>query len=344
MRMLRSFVAASVGLCATGALAGTFPSPPLYPSFSPAKEQIITIDPPGALASYAVAINAEGKVAGYYADKNGAYRGFIRKANGTFLSFGARKENFSVSDMNQGGDVIGNFNASGFIRKADGTITKFVVPNSTVTYPNAINNNGEIAGYFIDTNHNDHGFLRTSSGTITVIDAPGSGGCSGAELYGINLAGTTIGQGCNGPFVRDAQGNFTMIAPPGSTACSAIAINASGAVIGYFSTSNETGHSYIRDPSGSLTIVDPPHPGRKETYTVMSGLNKAGGTVGSYGSDDINRQIGFIRSAAGVFTTLRVPGGARSIFPTSINDRRQVTGYYYASDGGDEPHAFLRTQ
>jgi uncharacterized membrane protein len=223
MRMLRSFVAASVGLCATSALAGTFPSPPLYPSFSSAKEQIITIDPPGALASYAVALNHKGEVAGYYVDQNASYRGFIRKANGTFLSFGAGKEKFSVSDMNESGDVTGQSGSHGFLRKADGTIIKFDPPNSKRTEPYAINNNGEIAGTFFNKKNAVRGFLRASSGTITVVDYPGShcgspNGGGGAYVYDINSAGTAVGEECTGgvgyAFVRDATGHFMTIAPP----------------------------------------------------------------------------------------------------------------------------------
>jgi hypothetical protein len=354
MRMLRSFVAASITLCATSALAGTFPSPPLYPSFSPAKEKFITVDPPGSSDAYAVAINHKGEIAGYYnTDEDGPNHGFIRKANGTFLKFAVGKGNTDVSDMNAGGDVIGSYTDSanvthGYMRKADGTITKFDPPNSTFTDASAINNNGEIAGDFSD-NNGVHGFLRASSGTITVVDAPGSK-CT--YLAGINLAGAAVGSAgaadgsaraeeCEASafhgFVRDAPGNYTTFDPPGSGNTQPAAINASGAVAGIFDDSDDVRHGFIRDPSGSFTIVAPPHPSKGKRVANITGLNKAGGTVGYYDSAQIPSMKSFIRSAAGVFTPLTVPG-ATGTYPRAINDRLQVVGYYNTS----AQHAFLR--
>jgi hypothetical protein len=354
MRMLRSFVAASIALGATSAFAGTFPSPPLYPSFSSAKAQFITIDPPGATQAFAVAINRKGEVAGYYADKKGGY-GFIRKANGTFLKFRARKNSgTAVSDMDEDDDVIGTYEvvkggarleSHAFMRKADGTITRIDAPNSNGrfggTIPYAINNNGEIAGTFTTKDGVSHGFLRASSGTFTVVNYPGSN-CY-TYLFGINLAGTAFGRSCAGAFMRDSQGNFTTINPPGSAgSATATAINASGAVAGYFFDNNRIEHGFIRDPSGSFTIVDSPRPHDKNDAAYILGLNRAGGTVGCYNSYRFISTNCFIRSATGVLTKLRVPGAYR-MYPASINDRRQIVGYYTKIMDG-EPHGFLRTQ
>jgi hypothetical protein len=346
MRMLRSFVVASIALCATGALAGTFPSPPLYPSFSSAREQIIKIDPPGAVSSTAVAINAKGDVAGYYTDQTEETYGFIRKANGAFLMLAAGT---AISDMNEAGDVTGNSVSGAFMRKANGKITTFGVPNAAATDPEVINNNGEIAGNFLAEDDSYHGFLRAKNGKITTFDPPGSN-CNndglGTSVYGLNSAGTIIGQACifnvMHNFVRDSRGHFTTIDPPGSVSSTTTAINASGAIAGSFGGSDGVGHGYIRDPSGSFTIVNAPRPAKQQGVTI-AGLNNAGATVGTF----INAQC-FIRSASGVFTKLKVPGAVNttegfSTYPTSINDRRQVVGYYFTSEFGPQ-HAFLRTQ
>jgi uncharacterized membrane protein len=347
MRMLRSFVAASITLCATGALAATFPAPPLYPSFSSATAQFITIDAPGAVSTLAVAVNDRDEVTGYYKDNNGAYHGFIRQADGTFLKFDAphahsQMDTF-VDDMNAGGDVVGTYGntsgvSHGFVRKADGTITKFDPPNATQTNPFAINIKGEIAGGFTDANNARHGFLRARSGAITVVDYPGSTCDTG--LLGINAAGIAVGQTCIGStfhaFMRDGQGNFTIIDPPGAISASASAINASGTIIGEYADSNNMGHSFIRDPSGSFTIVDAQHP-RKRKGATVTGINKAGVTVGFYGDGQA-----FIRSADGGVNVFKGPGSILP-FPRGINAHRAVVGLY-GTAGSNADHGFLRTQ
>jgi hypothetical protein len=340
--MLRFCFAAAIALCGTSALAGTFPSPPLYPSFSSAREQIIKIDPPGAVSSTAVAINAKGDVAGYYTDQTEETYSFIRKANGTFLIVAAGA---SVSDMNDAGDVIGYRGVSGaFMRKANGKTTTFGVPNAVVTIPYVINNDGEIAGNFAGEDDSYHGFLRAKNGKFTTFNPPGS---TCTSVYGLNLAGTAVGQACTGnamhSFMRDSRGHFTTIDPPGAISSTATAINASGTIAGTFWGSDRVARGFIRDPSGSFTIVNPPRPAKEQGVPMLAGLNNAGGTVGAF----LNGQC-FIRSAAGVFTKLKVPGAVNtsegfSTYPASINDRRQVVGYYFTSGSGPQ-HAFLRTQ
>jgi probable HAF family extracellular repeat protein len=337
MRMLRTCIAASIALCATGALAATFPAPPLYPSFSSAKAQFITIDAPGAVSTIAVAVNDKDKVAGYYVDKNNLWHGFIRKADGTFLTFDASAGlSTSVSGMNAGGEVTGyygNFgganDAHGYVRKADGTITEFDVPNSKATYPYAINNNGEIVGFFNDGNGGGHGFLRSPAGTIIVLDYPGG---TFTIPKAINSAGIIVGDTCIGSpchaFMRDAQGNFTLIDPPGATDVSATAINASGTIIGI--CKDKAWRNFIRDPSGTFTLL-------KGRYTTLTGINNAGVTAG-YRLDG----YAFIRSAAGDTTGFRASGAYRT-YTSGINAHRSIVGYYSTGPGA-EAAGFLRTQ
>jgi len=65
----------------------------------------------------------------------------------------------------------------GFIRENDGTAVTFDAPNSTATYPTAINDVGDITGYYLDASGNSHGFIRYSSDTIppvtTATPSPG---------------------------------------------------------------------------------------------------------------------------------------------------------------------------
>jgi hypothetical protein len=49
----------------------------------------------------------------------------------------------------------------GFLRLTDGTYTTFDPKGSTDTFPEAINDSGEITGWYADANGQIHGFLRT---------------------------------------------------------------------------------------------------------------------------------------------------------------------------------------
>ena len=66
-----------------------------------------------------------------------------------------------------------------------------------------INANGDIAGFYTDTNNVSHGFLRTSNQTLTVFDAPGAGtaGDHGTDSQSINASGTIVGSVIDQTFV-----------------------------------------------------------------------------------------------------------------------------------------------
>jgi hypothetical protein len=92
------------------------------------------INAPGASATAAVSINAEGAIAGWDADTTGVH-GFVRDERGNFTGFDAAV--------------------------------------ASLTFAVSINEEGTIAGYFLDV-HGTHGFVRDKSGNITTIDIPGA--------------------------------------------------------------------------------------------------------------------------------------------------------------------------
>jgi hypothetical protein len=64
------------------------------------------------------------------------------------------------------------FASAGYAQK----ITSFDVPGSTNTQAQAINSDGQIAGFYTDVAGIAHGFLRRQGGSFTSFDVPGSTG------------------------------------------------------------------------------------------------------------------------------------------------------------------------
>jgi hypothetical protein len=76
------------------------------------------------------------------------------------------------------------------VRAADGSIVSFDPSGSINTYPQDINSEGAVAGYYENRNHIDHGFLRASDGTITAFHVSGS---TGTNSWNINGKGAIAG-------------------------------------------------------------------------------------------------------------------------------------------------------
>jgi hypothetical protein len=62
----------------------------------------------------------------------------------------------------------------GFLRRVDGTIEVFDLLNATNTWPVAINERRQIAGYYADVSSALHGFLREADGHVKRFDVPNS--------------------------------------------------------------------------------------------------------------------------------------------------------------------------
>ncbi|HLJ98001.1 MAG TPA: hypothetical protein VKU02_32875, partial [Gemmataceae bacterium] len=99
--------------------------------------------------------------------------------------------------------IVGQyFNGSrnlGFLLSG-GSYTTLNFPGSTETEANAINNAGQIVGFYYDAAGRLHGFLL-SDGTYTTVDVPGAGT---TLALGLNDAGLVVGYyEMNGPFFNE---------------------------------------------------------------------------------------------------------------------------------------------
>jgi hypothetical protein len=277
--MLRFNLAIAITLGATSAFAATFPSPPLYPSFSSPRQKTITVEPADAAQSSATAVNASGEVAGYYFDNStGAQHGFIRETNGTYVTFEApdaseaNGNGTAVSSMNAAGTAVGNYFDSnsvrhGFVRAANGTITEFDPPGSTGTLATRINDKGQISGWFYGENPRAS-FVRGTGGKLTVFNIQSGGNPLDTTAECINSNGILAGEYYTSDtdsagFVRGAKGKIVKFDPTGSVRTYVAAINASNAIAGTFTDSSGVLHGYIRAAGGVITVVDAQGSGTK---------------------------------------------------------------------------------
>jgi probable HAF family extracellular repeat protein len=107
-------------------------------------------------------------------------------------------------------------------------------PGSTYTIATAINDLGQIVGFYEDANHVTHAFVETGGHYVTID--PNNSLESGA--VGINASGQTIGWYFTSAshqlgFLYSNDG-FTTIDPSGSTLTDPTGINAKGEVVGDF--------------------------------------------------------------------------------------------------------------
>ena len=194
----------------------------------------INLQDPNASASYgtyAFAINNAGQVLGDYFDANDDVHGFIYE-NGAFTD---------ITDPRAAMSASGN--------------------GTSGTHAEAINNSGQVVGYYVDASGAVHGFLY-SAGTYTALNDPSVTG--GTVATGINDAGEVVGYYfvANGnPHVFTyGNGVYTDVNDSSidSNGIQSVSINNSGEIIGaYYNNSGEL-EGVLADPvttAGALILA-----------------------------------------------------------------------------------------
>jgi hypothetical protein len=108
-------------------------------------------------------------------------------------------------------------------------------PFAVSTAAAAINNSGEIAGFYTDAGHVIHGFLD-NGGVFTTVDAPGA---SETELLGLNDRGIAVGFDVvngvqHGILFNSFFDVFTNIDPPGSQGTTINGLNDANQLVGFY--------------------------------------------------------------------------------------------------------------
>ena len=338
----------SVAAAAASFLLTASPVVPAQPALlNPHIAYWLSFDVTDSTYTQASAINDFGEVAGDYADANGIFHSFLRKADGAIVTFdapGAGTGNnasgiVSVpTGINNRGDIVGYYLDSGapfagthgFVRWANGTFTTFDDPSANSspvsTVPNAISDTGVIVGSYSDT-VTSHGFLRERDGSFITIDGPGTVQTSCLD---INIEGEAV---CQSQFAVPA-GSFSVgvlrysngktvtynapgAAPPFGTSvgcwdsCGGYvgnpALNIEGDVTGYYSDASGALHGYARYANGSFTEF---MAAGDATFTVPASINGLGTVAGSYFSPSFPFPIvaeTFVRFANGTVVLFNAP-------------------------------------
>ena len=269
-----------------------------------------TLDYPGATSTTATGINDRKSVVGFYVDANGNSHAFILK-----------KRRFKAITLSIAGVTVVQSQAWG------------------------INDRGWIVGNYIDSTGERHGF-ELQNGSVTTIDVPGSNLYHSFGAYGINKAGTIVGQFCHyfcyavgieQGYVL-SNGTFTTLGYPGSDGESGAAsgINAKNQIVGYWEDTGGGEHGFIFEGS-TYTSIDVPN----ACFTFATGINNNSQILGWYG-DNTCTGHGFLLVGS-QFTTLDVPGvepsGSGREYFYGINLARDIVGEYTDSSG--KIHGFI---
>ena len=231
--------------------------------------------------------------------------------------------------INDAGDVVGAMHldgvdyANGFEYYADGSVSMPIVfPGSDVmdTIATAINNEGTIAGWYLDTT-GPHGFFL-SGGIYTSYDHPNA--VFGTLITGINDAGDFVGTYSHtGGTVRNfasVGGKLHEVTIPGVTSIQPTDINNHGDIVGYASGASGGTGGFRRESSGVVH-----YPLRRESGDVFNGTNETREAVGQE-----NGTSGLYYGFRNTYVIYNFPDLVNNAL-TGINRRGVICGYGFSS-------------
>ena len=192
-----------------------------------------TLDNPGSADTALSSVNNRGVALGFYGNTTTSQAAMYSCQSGAWstvpeISGMPIVEGYGVNDSGAavgwagGGDFVNSTSVAAWIwDPRSQSYSFFDVPGAPQysTYANAINDQGQIVGTFLDTSGAVHGFLKDGE-TYTTIDVPGA---TGTYAYGFNNSGTIVGvfvtlYGSGGGFVRTSDGRITVVNFPGGLA------------------------------------------------------------------------------------------------------------------------------
>jgi hypothetical protein len=226
--------------------------------------------------------------------------------------------------------------ATGFAQSMSGTFTSFDAPGAGTgsgqgTFPVAIDRDGLIGGYMMDSTNTPHGFLRSSNGVFTAVNPPSS---TRSQINAINSLGQAVGtfdtpNRQTHAFLRGTNGNYRLLDVPGYFLTIPKSINDNGQVTGSVDDHNNGSHGFLWDAQSGFTIFDVPG---FTGATQVAAINASGEVTGSY-IDTLLFTHGFIRDASGNITTFDASSGGRATVPYAINASGEITGSWDTGSG-----------
>jgi hypothetical protein len=206
------------------------------------------------------------------------------------------------------------------------TFTRIIIPGATEVHGQAINNQGDIAGNYIDANGALVGWIRTKH-AVTMYHSYGVPGTT--EINGINDTGLAWGGYLGTDDIAHGftlqRGVTTPLDLPGAFATIPIGINNRGFVSGVVVDANGV-HGFTR-ANGVFSVFD--YPAAGVDTTLLFGTNDQGQVPGVY--FDAQGGHAFLK-AGNTLTPVGYPGAAYTQ-PSSINNRGDIVGHYQTTPG-----------
>jgi len=243
-----------------------------------------SFDPPGSQETHAYAVNNNGAIVGYYLDSRNAYVGYERSKTGAFSKPIQQGVNLYATGLNDYGVISGYYYPSTgnevSFTLSKGVYTDFAY-DTYVTQVNSINDNGDLAGIYVENATLYPGFLYVAATNTTVsFSVPGA---AATFAEGLNQHDVVVGEYTTIPystyqsFVRTATGKIDTFSFPGAAQTYGVAINDCDIIAGSFPDSSGLLHGFYGKVN-SFTQIDYP----EAVQTVVDGINNHGNLVGSY--------------------------------------------------------------
>ena len=307
---------------------------------------------PGSVSTEGYNINQDGSIVGNYESTDGRTHGFIARPAGddqpvaqptlltyTFESIDVEGVDFLALTASSDFEDYAGYTLGPNGKKAvgftliDGVFTTYDFPGSQNTYFYALDNNGNAAGYYKDSNGLHRGVIL-ENGELRQYDFPDA---IQTEIYGISDAtGALTGNFIDDSGVRRGFSGETIIEVPGATATYADFVNASGRIVGGYIDADGIPHAYVRTPDNRFTTIDVENAAEQE-YLFLHGFSDAGIFVGRAKAVAGTPRT-FVGTALHGLQELHFPGSI-STNGWNINQNSSVVGHYESPDG--RTHGFI---
>ena len=215
----------------------------------------------------------------------------------------------------------------------DGDFMTYDFPGAQETRFYALGNNGQAAGYYVDSEGRHRGVVLTTEGELQQYDFPGS---VETEIFGIsdstgNLTGNFIDaeDGKRRGFTGTETG-IEIIEFPGALETYADFINSQGGMVGSYVDADGLYYPYVRTPTGRFVSLDLPRAVNLE-YFFVHGINDAQ-TIVSRAKPVGDVPITYVGTFQEGLKPFKVPDSV-STEGYNINQDGSIVGHYDTADG-----------
>ena len=236
----------------------------------------------------------------------------------------------------------------GFLRQANGSFVTIDPAGSILTVAIGISDLGVIAGEWEEASGRFHGFTRSPGGTFSTVDFPGAVDTflTGINDSGTIVGGYDLGDQTTAISFVFRQGVFTSFEDPAAASMQTLGngINDAGVISGFYTDAVGNTHGFARGVNGGFQNYDFP----ESTFTDATRINNhrqvVGGTLANFPTrgyiltltDATSGQL-----SASQFLSFDYPDSGNSSLH-GINDRGQLVGFYRVF-GSNTLHGFVAT-